>query len=214
MRRVAPANPDLTGGVAGRWTAMTAVLERTQTRPVDAPPGSRVQLWARGSLAALSTVAVACAVLLVLVLVAWAADPRSTASAADASRLGLALLPLACRVPLHGTGGSVAIPPLGLTLIVGFTLSRAAATLTGRWAGTDYLDLRDRPGRLGRHGGQGRARLVADPAPAGVRQVLEVVAAIAVPFAVLVTVLSALTSEAAVQPVVFIAPFSGLALGA
>lgn len=186
---------------------MTAVLDRP-TVTATTPPGTRAQLWARGSLAAVSTVAVAAATLMVLVLIAWAADPRSSASAADASRLGLSLLPLACRVPLGVSGGTVAIPPLGLTMIAGFSLYRAGGALTSWWSGVDVIDLREAATRRRR----GRDDQPIDQPAAPLQAIGEVTLAVAVPFALLVTILSAATGDRAVHPLIPLAPLAAFAL--
>src|SRR6476619_3260019 len=68
--------------------------------------------WWRGSLAALWAVAVGVASLLVIALIAWAADSRTGASAAEAVRAALQIWLVAQRVPLHVAGGSIALAPL------------------------------------------------------------------------------------------------------
>ncbi|MDQ1697892.1 MAG: hypothetical protein QOJ03_3245 [Frankiaceae bacterium] len=95
-------------------------------------------VWWRGALAALWAVSVGVATLLVVVLVAWAADSRAGASAGDAIRAALQLWLVAHRVPLAVSGGSIAIAPLLLTLGLAFLLARAAAALA---RGQDVADL-------------------------------------------------------------------------
>ena len=113
---------------------MTELLTRARTsrsaRPsaesYDADPSS---VWWRGSLAALWAVAVGVASLLVIALVAWAADSRTGASAGQAVRAALQIWLVAQRVPLHVSGGSIALSPLLLTLALAFLVARSAAVL-------------------------------------------------------------------------------------
>jgi len=105
------------------------------TRPPAAVGGvttedtTSASLWWRGSLAALWAVAVGVAILMVCVLIAWATDSRSGAGAGAALRVALQLWLGAHKVPLHVGAGSVAVPPLGLTLGLSFVVARAAAVL-------------------------------------------------------------------------------------
>jgi hypothetical protein len=75
------------------------------------------------------------AVLVVLVLVMWATDSRSGASAGDAMQAALQLWLVAHKVPLHVVGShgqpgaTIALPPLGLTLALVLLVARAGAVL-------------------------------------------------------------------------------------
>ena len=85
-------------------------------------------LWVRGAFAALWTVTVGVAGLVVVVLAMWAADARSQASAGAATRFALVTWLAAMHVPMHvATGGTVALAPLGLTLGLILLLARAAS---------------------------------------------------------------------------------------
>src|SRR5579875_1574844 len=101
---------------------------KPQVAPIDAPADG--SLWARGCLAAMWAVAVGVASLVVLVVAGWAADARSGASAGAAIRTALQLWLAAHRVPLAVPGGTLAVAPLGLTLLLLLLLSRAAAGIT------------------------------------------------------------------------------------
>jgi hypothetical protein len=108
--------------------------------------------------------------LVVLALIVWAADPRSTASAAGVTQFAGQLWLLALRDPLRIPGGTLTIPPLGLTLLLALLLARASA-IVARSA-----HLRD------------------------VRDLGAVVAAVTLPFAVLATVLAAIDHTGAIRP--------------
>jgi hypothetical protein len=107
---------------------MTELLSRPRTASYDdvADPSS---MWWRGVLAALWAVAVGVASLLVIALIAWAADSRTGASAAEAVRAALQIWLVAQRVPLRVGGGSIALSPLLLTLALAFLVARSAAVL-------------------------------------------------------------------------------------
>src|SRR4051794_17499055 len=146
------------------------------TRPplADTPPGDQASrdaaLWWRGCLAALWAVALGVAALLVVVLVVWAADSRSGASAAEAIRSALLVWLAAHKVALHTAGGELAVAPLGLTVLVGLLVARAAAVLA-RGRGVDR--------------------------PAGVALVA---AAVGLPYAVLSSFVAAAAHSSAVAP--------------
>src|ERR1043166_7259644 len=72
----------------------------------------RAWAWWRGTLAALWAVAVGVASLLVIALIAWAADSRTGASAGQAVRAALQIWLVGQRVPLRVSGGSIALSPL------------------------------------------------------------------------------------------------------
>ena len=179
---------------------MTSLLERPVSRRLADAAGSRLQLAARGALAAVSVLAVTGAVLLVLVLIVWAADARSAASAGAAARVALSLVLLAARVPIHVAGGTAAIPPLTLTAVMGLVLARSTGTLLSWWSVGGAIDLRDDP----------------DPAPAAasagptLRQAGVDIAAVAVPFAVLLTVLALAVGDPALRPAPVLAAGCGL----
>jgi hypothetical protein len=69
------------------------------------------------------------AVLVVVSLVVWSADSRTTTSASSAMRFAVALWLDAQRVPLTVPGGRIAVAPLGLTLLLGLLLARFAAVI-------------------------------------------------------------------------------------
>jgi hypothetical protein len=183
---------------------MTALLDLTRSdRRAEVVADRRLQLWARAAMSALSTAAVSMAVVVVLALVAWAADPRSGGTAGSASRVGLGLWLLAARVPLHLTAGSVALPPLGLTLVMIVLLARSAATLLSWQRGDDDLiDLR------------GDTTPPLPPSPPTRRQAGEVVGALMVPFAVITTLAAVLARDGSMRPSLVVAPFAGMALAA
>lgn len=106
------------------------------TRPPAAKAGAGVaraereaSLWWRGALAASWSVSLGVAVLIVVVLIVWATDSRSGAGAGEAIRGSLQLWLVAQKVPLHVRHGVIAIPPVGLTLLLGALVARAAAVL-------------------------------------------------------------------------------------
>jgi Family of unknown function (DUF6350) len=113
---------------------------------------------------------VAMAALVVLALIVWAADPRSTAGAGDVTRFAGDLWLLALRDPLRVAGGTLVIPPLGLTVLVGLLLVRATAIVA-------------------------RSEQLHDKRSFGV-----VVAAVTLPFAVLATVLALIDHSGALRP--------------
>jgi hypothetical protein len=69
------------------------------------------------------------AVLIVVSLVVWSADSRTTTSAGSAMRFAVALWLDAQRVPIDVPGGKIAVAPLGLTLLLGLLLARFAAVV-------------------------------------------------------------------------------------
>lgn len=109
---------------------MTELLTRPPAASTPVTGSSDQQsIWWRGALAALWSVALGVAALIVLVLIVWATDPRSGASAAQAIRGALQLWLAAHKVPLHVGASTLAVAPLGLTLGVAFLVARAAAVL-------------------------------------------------------------------------------------
>lgn len=107
---------------------MTELLTRARSGTYD-DVAERPWAWWRGSLAALWAVAVGVASLLVIALIAWAADSRTGASAGEAIRAALQIWLVAQRVPLRIGDGSIALSPLLLTLALAFLVARSAAVL-------------------------------------------------------------------------------------
>ena len=112
-------------------------MTQTLARPTAAAPRRRPAeadavspLWLRSLGAALWTVAVGLAVLVVVALVVWSADSRTTSSAGDALRFAVTIWLAGQHAPLHVAGGSIAIAPLGLTLLLGALLTRFARVLS------------------------------------------------------------------------------------
>jgi hypothetical protein len=103
----------------------SATAARRATRESD----GLASVWVRGGCAALSAAAVGVATLIVVVLGVWAADARSGASAAAAVRVALAVWLVAQKVPLHVSGGTFALAPLGLTALLALLLARAATVV-------------------------------------------------------------------------------------
>jgi hypothetical protein len=79
--------------------------------------------------AAVWAVVVGNAVLVVVSLVVWSADSRTTTSAGSAMRFAVSLWLDAQRVPLSVPGGRIALAPLGLTLLLGVLLARFAGVI-------------------------------------------------------------------------------------
>src|SRR5690242_8977158 len=104
---------------------MTDLLQRTTPATRDDLEVTPVPI----ALAALTTAAwaaiVGIAPVLVLVVVAWMADPAGTASAVDAVRVALAGWLLAHGVPLRSGPLTLGLAPLGLSAVVAWQLVRA-----------------------------------------------------------------------------------------
>lgn len=162
---------------------MTELLTRPPATDRTVGPSAEQSVWWRGTLSALWAVAVGVALLLVVVLVAWAADSRAASGAAAAIRTAFQLWLVSHRVPLDVAGGTIAIPPLLLTAGFAFLVARAAAVLAR---------------------GQG----VDDVAGVGV-----VALAVGLPYAALATFVAAAAHSAAVRPSPFAALGTGLLLG-
>jgi hypothetical protein len=161
---------------------MTELLSRPRTTSYDGAT-DRSSTWWRGSLAALWAVAVGVASLLVLALIAWAADSRTGASAGEAVRAALQIWLVAQRVPLRIGGGSIALSPLLLTLALAFLVARSAAVLA---RGHEIDDAR----------GVGRVAL-----------------AVGIPYGVLTTFVAAAANSASVRPSPGAALLCGTAMG-
>jgi hypothetical protein len=106
---------------------MTELLTRARSSYDDV--GAHPSMWWRGALAAIWAVAVGVASLMVIALIAWAADSRTGASAGQAVRAALQIWLVAQRVPLRIGDGSIALSPLLLTLALAFLVARSAAVL-------------------------------------------------------------------------------------
>src|SRR4051794_9776164 len=175
-----------------RLVVMTELLTRTTTasrvgdgerKSVSGSGPVFGSVWARGVVSALWAAAVGCAVLLVVVLIAWAADSRSAASAAGAIRTALQMWLAAHRVPMQVEGGTIVLAPLGLTLGLGWLVARSAAVLA-------------------------RGQQVEDQRGVGV-----VALAVGVPYAVIATFVAAAAHSSQVRPAPAVALVGGLVLG-
>src|SRR3954453_3735904 len=170
---------------------MTELLARTTTASRSDDDGASASgraplfssVWARGVVSALWAAAVGCAGLLVVVLVAWAADSRSASSAASAIRTALQMWLAAHRVPMQVEGGTIVLAPLGLTLGLGWLVARAAAVLA-------------------------RGQQIHEPRGVGV-----VALAVGVPYAVIATFVAAAAQSPHVRPAPVGALLGGLLLG-
>lgn len=168
---------------------MTELLTRPPISAVDDVEDAPPSLWWRGALGALWASCLGLAVLVVLVLVVWATDARSGASAGQAMQAALQLWLLAHKVPLHiaaphgQAGATLAIAPLGLTLALVLLVARAGAVLA---RGSRVRDL------------------------AGVATVA---AAIGVPYGVLAAFVAAAAHGDAVRPSPVVALGAGLLVG-
>jgi len=165
---------------------MTDIL----TRPASPPRTEEAQrqtalssVWGRGALSALWVASVGCAALVVVALIAWAADSRSAASAGAAIRTALQVWLAGHRVPLRIEAGTLVMAPLGVTLALGWLVARAAAILA-------------------------RGQDVDSP-----RGVAVVAAAVAVPYAVLAAFVAAGAQSGSVRPEPAVALVDALLLG-
>lgn len=169
---------------------MTELLTRTTASSrvddsveLSARGGVLSSVWGRGAVSALWATAVGCAVLVVVVLIAWAADSRSGASAGGAIRTALQIWLAGHRVPLHVEGGTVVLAPLGVTLGLAWLIARAAAVLA-------------------------RGQLVEEPRDVGI-----VALAVGLPYGVLATFVAAAAHSSQVRPAPAVALLGGLLLG-
>ncbi|HEX4655024.1 MAG TPA: DUF6350 family protein [Mycobacteriales bacterium] len=160
---------------------MTELLTRPRAAYDDV--ADRSSVWWRGALAALWAVAVGVASLLVIALIAWAADSRTGASAGQAVRAALQIWLVAQRVPLRVPGGSIALSPLLLTLALAFLVARSAAVLA---RGQDIDAVRD---------------------------VARIAVAVGVPYGVLTTFVAAAANSSSVRPSPAAALVCGSVLG-
>lgn len=162
---------------------MTELLSRPSRQTASVGTADPAGIWWRGVLAAVWAVAVGLATLLVIVLVAWAADSRAGAGAPDAMRSALQIWLVSHRVPLRVEGGSVAVAPLLLTLGLAFLVARAAAVLA-------------------------RGHDLREPRSVGL-----VALAVGLPYAVLTTFVAAAAESPQVHPSPLAALLGGLMLG-
>lgn len=168
---------------------MTELLTRASTssrvgaEQSSASPPLMSSLWARGAVSALWASALGCAALVVVALIAWAADSRSGASAGSAIRTALQVWLAAHRVPLHVEGGTIVLAPLGLTVALAWVVARAAAVLA-------------------------RGQDIDEPRGVGL-----VALAVGIPYAVLATFVAAAAHSPQVRPAPAVALAAGLVLG-
>ncbi len=114
---------------------MTELLTRPPATVRDDDSQAVPSLWWRGALGALWAICLGLAVLVVLVLVMWATDARSGASAGEAMQAALQLWLVGHKVPLHivgshgQPGATIALAPLGLTLAMVLLVARTGAVL-------------------------------------------------------------------------------------
>jgi hypothetical protein len=111
------------------------------------------------------------AVLVVVSLIVWAADSHSNVSAGGAMRFATVLWVAAHRAPLQVPDGTIAIAPLGLTVLIGLLLARASA-IVARTGECDNL------GDVG-----------------------VIVASVSAPYAVLAAIVAAIGRTGAIRPV-------------
>lgn len=112
---------------------MTQTLARPRAaapRRKAAPAAAVSPLWLRSLLAAVWAIGVGLAVLVVLALIVWSLDSRTTSSAGSAIRFAVAVWLAGQRAPLHVPGGTIAVAPLGLTVLLGLLLARFASVLS------------------------------------------------------------------------------------
>jgi hypothetical protein len=168
-RRVTPATT--VHSCHDRW--VTDVLQH-KAQVAAARPSARsdpaASVWIRGAFAALWAATVGIAGLIVLALVVWAADSQVGTSAGSAMRLAAQLWLLAHRTPLRVPAGTLTIPPLGLTIVLGMLLARASSIVA-------------------------RGSRCAVPRDLGV-----VIASVTIPYAVIAAVLAAATRSASIRP--------------
>jgi hypothetical protein len=145
-------------------------LRVTAARPSVARSDPVASVWVRGAFAALWAAALGLAALVVLALVVWAADSRSNASAGASMRLASQLWLLAHRTPLRVPGGALTLPPLALTLALGMLVARATSIVA---RGSRCDDARDFAG---------------------------IVTSVALPYAVIASVLAGTTASGAIRP--------------
>jgi hypothetical protein len=139
-------------------------------RPAARRSEPAASVWIRGAFAAAWSSALGIAALIVIALIVWTADSQSGANAAAAMRLAAQLWLLAHRTPLRVAGGALAIPPLLLTLGLGLLVARATSIVA-------------------------RASRCTEP-----RELRVVVVSVTLPYAVIASVLAAVTPSATIRP--------------
>ncbi len=144
--------------------------------------------------AALSGVALIAAV----VLVAWATDSRTGASARDALRTAADAWLLAHRGTLRLPSGTVAVVPLGLTVLPAVLLHRAGVSVARTLGLADRAPGRRRPAESAPTGGS-----AASGRPA-LREAARAVAALAAAYGVLAAIVAGIAGT----PTVAVGPFS------
>ncbi len=161
---------------------MTDLLDRAVRFSTRAEERASASVSVRGALAALWAAAMGLATVLVVVLVAWAADPRSGSGAGPAVRTALQVWLLAHHAALSVSGAELGLAPLGLTVLPLLLVGRGARVVAS---------------------GSGEAGLGA---------AVRVTAAVAVPYALLTAVVTALAATPRVRPLPVHALISGAAL--
>jgi hypothetical protein len=108
--------------------ARPARSKAARSKAARAAASGVAPLWVRGAFAAVWAVTVGLATLVVVILVMWAADTRSSVSAAATVRFAVVVWLSAMHVPMRlSAGGSVALAPLGLSAVLLLLLARAAS---------------------------------------------------------------------------------------
>lgn len=87
------------------------------------------------------SVAVGLAVLIVVSLIVWAADSQSGVGAGGAMRFATVLWLAAHRTPLQVPDGTIAVAPLGLTLLLALLLARASSIIARTAECTELGDI-------------------------------------------------------------------------
>lgn len=110
---------------------MTDLLSAPHRAPGQARPGGRHRrpLAVDAALAALSAAGLPLVALELVVLLAWATDARTAASARAAARVAASAFLLAHRVRLEVPGGALGVPLLGLALAPALLLARTGRVL-------------------------------------------------------------------------------------
>ena len=125
----------------------------------------------------------------VVAVLVWAVDRHSASSAAQATRVGIAVWLTGLHARVHAGAAVVGIAPLGLTLLTGLLVARAAATVVRTRAAE---------------------RTAASFAPI---EALRVTTAVAVPFGVICAFAAGLSATPTLHPSTPTALLGGIALG-
>lgn len=163
------------------------------TRRRAAPPARRPllpSLVVQGLGAAASAVLVSLVAVEVVAVLVWAVERHGASSAAQATRIGIAVWLTGLHARVHVGAAVAGIAPLGLTLLTGLLVARSAANVT-------------------------RSR-VEDRTAAAFKpiELLRITAAVAVPFGVLCAFAAGLSATPKLHPSTPTALLGGLALGA